>query len=73
MTIDRLTGELQRANKRIRELEYIVRAISQWDMLNPVRNDLVGDLGWLKKLVDDPCIYAPSQSDANEKSDATIR
>jgi hypothetical protein len=46
------------AHKRVAELEaalkerdYALRAISQWDMLNPVRTDLIGDLGWLKTLV----------------------
>ena len=29
-----------------------LRAISEWDMLNPPQTDRVGDLGWLRGLVD---------------------
>lgn len=48
---------LRRRNARLKEeaLRYreALRQISKWDCLNPPRPELLSDLPWLKKLVDD--------------------
>ncbi len=48
---------LRRRNSRLKEEAQRYRnallAIRQWDVLNPPRPDLLGDLPWLKKIVDD--------------------
>lgn len=48
---------LRRRNARLKEeaLKYrtALQHIAQWDCLNPPRPELLADLSWLKKLVDD--------------------
>lgn len=48
---------LRRRNARLKEEAQKYRAalvqIRQWDCLNPPRPELLADLPWLKKLVDD--------------------
>jgi hypothetical protein len=39
-------------NARILKLETALKTIQKWDMLNPP-NTLIGDLPWLKRLVED--------------------
>jgi hypothetical protein len=49
--------QLRRRNARLKEEAHRYRSallqIKQWDCLNPPRPDLLSDLPWLKKLVDD--------------------
>jgi hypothetical protein len=46
-----------------RKLETALRTIQQWDCLNPPRPELLADLPWLKRVVDE----ALTQSDAASK------
>ena len=53
MEPDQAVENITQLLEQWKQMRYALRAISQWDMLNPVRTDLIGDLGWLKKLVDE--------------------
>ena len=48
---------LRRRNTRLKEeatkYRTALQQIAQWDVLNPPRSELLSDLPWLKKLVDD--------------------
>ena len=44
--------DVETLERRIRELEDVLRHIQQWDCLNQPRTDLLADLSWLRKLVD---------------------
>lgn len=41
-----------KAEDQVKELRQALETISQWDVLNPPRKDLLSDLTWLKQLVD---------------------
>lgn len=59
---DDLEEEVMRADAQATisyKLYETLKTIQHWDCLNPPRTDLLGDLAWLKKLVD--AALAPSQ------------
>lgn len=50
---DRLRRRNARLKEEARKYRNALQQISQWDCLNPPCPDLLADLPWLKKLVDD--------------------
>lgn len=50
---DRLRRRNARLQEEAKRYRTALQVISQWDVLNPPRPDLLADLPWLKKLVDD--------------------
>ena len=40
------------------DLDRILRSVSEWDMLNPPRTDIIADAVWLKLCVDEALAVA---------------
>jgi hypothetical protein len=50
--MNRAAAALASQARRIAELEGALKTIRAWDCLNPPRPDLLGDLPWLRSVVD---------------------
>jgi len=65
--VNRLCRELGKRDSEIGRLREALRQISGWDCLNPPQAEILADLPWLRRLVDDA--LAPAESSSKEPTE----